>query len=87
MAFMDGDISRDIKVKKTVELDAQKLDIMKHQIEFEKDIAYFQERIDDIHRLYAISGDDANAVAKGLETIMDVKEKIERSENDEEKSR
>lgn len=87
MAFMDGDISREIKVKKTVELDAQKLEIMKHQIEFEKDIAYFQERIDDIHRLYAISGDDANAVAKGLETIMDVKEKIERSENDEEKSR
>lgn len=86
-AFMDGDISKDIKNRKTVELDSQKLEIMKRQIEYEKDIAYFKERIDDIRRLYAIGNDDAQAVAKGLETIMDVREKIERTDNDEERSR
>lgn len=87
MAFLDGDINKELKTKKTIELDAQKLEIMKQQIEYEKDIDYFKERIEDIRRLYAVSGDDATAVAAGLETIMDVKEKIEKTENDEEKSR
>lgn len=87
MAFLDGDINKEFKTKKTVELDAQKLEIMKQQIAYEKDIDYFKERIEDIRRLYAVSGDDATAVADGVETIMDVKEKIEKTENDEEKSR
>lgn len=86
-AFMDGDISKDIKTRKTVELDSQKLEILKQQIQYEKDIAYFQGRIDDIRRLYAIGSDNPQAVSQGLETVMDVKEKIERTDNDEEKSR
>ena len=87
MSFVDGYVTKEIKMKKTSELDAQKLEIITHQVEFEKDIAYFQERVDDIRRLYAVGGDDANAVAAGLETIMDVKAKIESTENDEERSR
>lgn len=87
MAFLDGDINKEFKTKKTVELDSQKLEILKQQIEYEKDIAYFKERIEDILRLYAIKGNDATAVKEGVETIMDIKEKIEKTENDEEKSR
>lgn len=87
IAYMDGDISKEIKTRRTVELDTQKTEVLKQQIEYEKDIAYFRERIEDIRRLYAIEGEDAKAVASGVETILDVKAKIERTENDEEKSR
>lgn len=85
--FIDGDISKEIKTKRIVELDSQKLEIMKHQIEHEKDIAYFKERIEDIMRLYAIKGDSAVDVTDDLSTLLDVKGKIEKTESDEERSR
>lgn len=85
--YMDGDISKEIKTKRTVELDAQKLEILKQQIEYEKDIAYFKDRIEDILRIYSIKGNDAESVKQGVTTLMDVRRKIENTENDEEKSR
>ncbi len=85
--YMDGDISKELKTKRIVEIDAQKLEIMKHQIEHEKDIAYFKDRIDDILRLYALKGDSAEGVNDDISTLLDVKEKIEKTESDEERSR
>ena len=85
--FIDGDISKEIKTKRIVELDSQKLEIMKQQIQYEKDIAYFKERIEDIMRLYAIKGDSAVDITDDLSTLLDVKGKIEKTESDEERSR
>lgn len=85
--FIDGDISKEIKTKRIVELDSQKLEILKQQIDYEKDIAYFKDRIEDILRLYALKGEDAKGVTEDVATIIDVKEKIEKTENDEERSR
>lgn len=85
--YMDGEITKELKTKRIVEIDAQKLEIMKHQIEHEKDIAYFKERIEDIMRLYAIKGDSAEGVTDDISTLLDVKGKIEKTESDEERSR
>ena len=85
--FIDGDISKELKTKRIVELDSQKLEILKQQIEYEKDITYFKERIDDIMRLYAIKGEDAQGINEDVATIIDVKEKIANTVNDEERSR
>ena len=85
--FIDGEISKELKTKRIVELDSQKLEIMKHQIEHEKDIAYFKERIEDIMRLYALKGDSAEGVKDDISTLLDVKGKIEKTESDEERSR
>lgn len=86
-AYLEGDISKEIKVRRMVELDDQKLVVLKQKIEYEKDIAYFNDRIEDILKLYSVKGDTAESVAEGIGSIAGIKEKIASTENDEERSR
>lgn len=86
-AYLEGYINKEIKARRIVELDDQKLDVLKQKIDFEKDIEYFKERIEDIRRLYSSSGESPAAVSEGIDNLMAIQEKIGSTENDEERSR
>lgn len=86
-AYIEGEISKETKQKKFSELDAQKVVILKQKVDFERKKDYFQSRIDDILKMYVMESLDANDIANNIEQVMKIKEKIEKTANDEEKFR
>jgi len=86
-AYIEGSISKASKQKKFEELDEQKLNILRQKLEYEQQKDYAQTRIDDILKLYAISASDAEGIADSMTSVMNIKEKLEKSATDEEKFR
>lgn len=86
-AFIEGDISKETKVKKFAELDDQKLAILKQKVEYEQKMEYFQSRIDDIIAFYSIKSLEAEDIADNIGNVIRIKEKIENNASDEEKFR
>lgn len=86
-AYIEGEITKETKQNKFSELEDQKVAILKQKIDFERKRDYFQSRIDDILKMYAMESLDANDIADNIEQVMKIKEKIETTANDEEKSR
>lgn len=86
-AYIEGSISRESKQKKFEELEEQKLNILRQKVEYEKKKEYAQSRIDDIMRLYAVNAGDADEVADNMTSVINIKEKLEKTATDEEKFR
>lgn len=86
-AYIEGDITKETKQKKFSEIDEQKVAILKQKVEYEHKKDYYQSRIDDIMNLYSMETFEANDIANNLENDIKIREKIERTANDEEKFR
>lgn len=86
-AYLDGDISKEIKTRRTIELDSQKLKILKQKMDYENDILYFNDRIEDIRKLYSMQDEDAQAISEGIESMTGIIAKIAKTKNEEERSR
>ena len=86
-AFIEGDITKETKQKKFAELEEQRLEILRHQVEYEKKVEYYQSRIDDIINFYAMESLEASDIADNIDNVIRIKEKLERTANDEEKFR
>ena len=86
-AYIEGDISKETKQNKFSELEDQKVAILKQKVDFERKRDYYQSRIDDILKMYAMESLDANDIANNIEHVMRIKEKIETTASDEEKFR
>ena len=86
-AYIEGSISKESKQKKFEELEEQKLNILRQKIEYEQKKEYAQSRIDDILRLYAVDAGDADEVADNMTSVINIKEKLEKTATDEEKFR
>lgn len=86
-AFIEGDITKETKQKKFAELEEQRLEILRHQVEYEKKVEYYKSRIDDIINFYAMESLEASDIADNIDNVIRIKEKLERTANDEEKFR
>lgn len=86
-AYIEGSISKETKQKKFEELDEQKINILRQKAEYEQKKDYAQSRIDDILRLCAINAGDAEEVADNMTSVINIKEKLEKTATDEEKFR
>ena len=86
-AFIEGDITKETKQKKFAELEEQRLEILRHQVEYEKKVEYYQSRIDDIINFYAMESLEASDISDNIDNVIRIKEKLDRTANDEEKFR
>lgn len=86
-AFIEGEITKETELKKFAELDEQKQDILRQTVEYEQKVEYFQSRIADIMNFYSMESIEAGDLADSMENALRVREKIEATATDEEKSR
>lgn len=86
-AFIEGEITKETELKKFAELDEQKQDILRQTVEYEQKVEYFQSRIADIMNFYSMEPLEAGDLADSMENALRVREKIEATATDEEKSR
>lgn len=86
-AFIEGEITKETELKKFAELDEQKQDILRQTVEYEQKVEYFQSRIADIMNFYSMESLEAGDLADSMENALRIREKIEATATDEEKSR
>ena len=86
-AFIEGEITKETELKKFAELDEQKQAILRQKVEYEQKVEYFQSRIADIMNFYSMESLEAGDFADSMENALRVREKIEATATDEEKSR
>lgn len=86
-AFIEGEITKETELKKFAELDEQKQAILRQKVEYEQKVEYFQSRIADIMNFYSMESLEAGDLADSMENALRVREKIEATATDEEKSR
>lgn len=86
-AFIEGEISKETELKKFAELDEQKQAILRQKVEYEQKVEYFQSRIADIMNFYSMESLEAGDLADSMENALRIREKIEATATDEEKSR
>lgn len=86
-AFIEGEITKETELKKFAELDEQKQAILRQKVEYEQKVEYFQSRIADIMNFYSIESLEAGDLADSMENALRIREKIEATATDEEKSR
>ncbi|MDY3742184.1 MAG: DUF3853 family protein [Prevotella sp.] len=86
-AFIEGEITKETELKKFAELDEQKQAILRQKVEYEQKVEYFQSRIADIMNFYSMESIEAGDLADSMENALRVREKIEATATDEEKSR
>lgn len=86
-AFIEGEITKETELKKFAELDEQKQAILRQKVEYEQKIEYFQSRIADIMNFYSMESLEAGDLADSMENALRIREKIEATATDEEKSR
>lgn len=86
-AFIEGEITKETELKKFAELDEQKQAILRHKVEYEQKVEYFQSRIADIMNFYSMESLEAGDLADSMENALRIREKIEATATDEEKSR
>ena len=86
-AFIEGEITKETELKKFAELDEQKQAILRQKVEYEQKVEYFQSRIADIMNFYSMESLEAGDLADSMENALRIREKIEATATDEEKSR
>lgn len=86
-SYIDGEITKEEKVKKSVELEEQRQSILKQNIEYTEKIDYYHSRIEDIKNLYSMEGLDAIDISENIHSLVKVREKIGAITNEEEKYR
>lgn len=86
-AFIEGEITKETELKKFAELDEQKQAILRQKDEYEQKVEYFQSRIADIMNFYSMESLEAGDLADSMENALRIREKIEATATDEEKSR
>ena len=86
-AFIEGEITKETELKKFAELDEQKQAILLQKVEYEQKVEYFQSRIADIMNFYSMESLEAGDLADSMENALRIREKIEATATDEEKSR
>ena len=86
-AFIEGEITKETELKKFSELDEQKQAILRQKVEYEQKVEYFQSRIADIMNFYSMESLEAGDLADSMENALRIREKIEATATDEEKSR
>ena len=86
-AFIEGEITKETELKKFAELDEQKQAILRQKVEYEQKVEYFQSRIADIMNFYSMESLEARDLADSMENALRIREKIEATATDEEKSR
>lgn len=86
-AFIEGEITKETELKKFAELDEQKQAILHQKVEYEQKVEYFQSRIADIMNFYSMESLEAGDLADSMENALRIREKIEATATDEEKSR
>lgn len=86
-AFIEGEITKETELKKFAELDEQKQAILRQKVEYEQKVEYFQSRIADIMNFYSMESIEAGDLADSMENALRIREKIEATATDEEKSR
>lgn len=86
-AFIEGEITKETELKKFAELDEQKQAILRQKVEYEQKVEYFQSRIADIMDFYSMESLEAGDLADSMENALRIREKIEATATDEEKSR
>ena len=86
-AFIEGEITKETELKKFAELDEQKQAILRQKVEYEQKVEYFQSRIADIMNFYSMESLEAGDLADSMENALHIREKIEATATDEEKSR
>lgn len=86
-AFIEGEITKETELKKFAELDEQKQAILRQKVEYEQKVEYFQSRIADIMNFYSMEFLEAGDLADSMENALRIREKIEATATDEEKSR
>ena len=86
-AFIEGEITKETELKKFAELDEQKQAILRQKVENEQKGEYFQSRIADIMNFYSMESLEAGDLADSMENALRIREKIEATATDEEKSR
>ena len=86
-AFIEGEITKETELKKFAELDEQKQAILRQKVEYEQKVEYFQSRIADIMNFYSMESLEAGDFADSMENALRIREKIEATATDEEKSR
>lgn len=86
-AFIEGEITKETELKKFAELDEQKQAILRQKVGYEQKVEYFQSRIADIMNFYSMESLEAGDLADSMENALRIREKIEATATDEEKSR
>lgn len=86
-AFIEGEITKETELKKFAELDEQKQAILRQKVEYGQKVEYFQSRIADIMNFYSMESLEAGDLADSMENALRIREKIEATATDEEKSR
>lgn len=86
-AFIEGEITKETELKKFAELDEHKQAILRQKVEYEQKVEYFQSRIADIMNFYSMESLEAGDLADSMENALRIREKIEATATDEEKSR
>lgn len=86
-AFIEGEITKETELKKFAELDEQKQAILRQKVEYEQKVEYFLSRIADIMNFYSMESLEAGDLADSMENALRIREKIEATATDEEKSR
>ncbi len=86
-SYIDGEITKNEKIKKSEDLDSQKLDILQKKVEYEQKIEYYRSCIDDINRLYSLEGLDSTGICDDIHDLFKVRERIESITDDEERYR
>lgn len=86
-AFIEGEITKETELKKFAELEEQKQAILRQKVEYEQKVEYFQSRIADIMNFYSMESLEAGDLADSMENALRIREKIEATATDEEKSR
>lgn len=86
-SYIDGEITKEEKVKKSAELEEQRQSILKQNIEYTEKIDYYHSRIEDIKNLYSMEGLNAIDVSENIHSLVKVREKIGSITNEEEKYR
>ena len=86
-AFIEGEITKETELKKFAELDEQKQAILRQKVQYEQKVEYFQSRIADIMNFYSMESLEAGDLADSMENALRIREKIEATATDEEKSR
>ena len=79
-AYIDGDISKEVRDKKYASLDTARREIQQEQVGYRNEIGHIQTLLDKLVSSYNL--DDVGSIESGLKRIIEIREKIAGIEDD-----
>ena len=79
-AYIDGDISKDMRDKKYASIDTDRREIQQEQVGYRNEIDHIRVLLDKLVSSYNL--DDVSGIESGLKRIIDIREKISQIEDD-----